>query len=187
LSNLTRQAIRSSFLKLLNRKPLDKITVKDIVEDCGVNRNTFYYHYQDIYALLQDLFETEAQKIHAEDMETLSARHWKDGFLQVIDFALSNKSAIFHVFHSMKRETLEGYLLNIADVYTEQFVQMQAQGLNISREDLRYITVFYKHAVVGMIIEWLQRDMKDDPVAVMTRIDEIFEGSIRSALEKISE
>ena len=50
MAQFTRTAIVNSFIRLLNEKPLDKITVKDIVDDCGVNRNTFYYHFQDIYA-----------------------------------------------------------------------------------------------------------------------------------------
>ena len=48
MSQLTKRAITESFMKLINQVPFDKITVKDIVEDCGVNRNTFYYHYRDI-------------------------------------------------------------------------------------------------------------------------------------------
>ena len=51
VSQLTKKAIMASFVRLVNKTPLDKITVKDIVEDCGVNRNTFYYYFQDIYAL----------------------------------------------------------------------------------------------------------------------------------------
>ena len=50
VTSLTKRAIRASFLKLLNERPLNKITVKDIVEDCGINRNSFYYHYPDIPA-----------------------------------------------------------------------------------------------------------------------------------------
>ena len=44
LANFTQKAIRASFIKLLNQKPLSQITIKDIVDDCGVNRNTFYYY-----------------------------------------------------------------------------------------------------------------------------------------------
>lgn len=63
VKNLTRKAIKGSFIKLLNEYPLSKITIKDIVEDCGVSRNTFYYHYQDIFELLEDIFEEEIAKV----------------------------------------------------------------------------------------------------------------------------
>ena len=48
MSAYTKQAIKNSFLKLLNERPLSRVTVKAIVEDCGINRNTFYYHFADI-------------------------------------------------------------------------------------------------------------------------------------------
>ena len=48
MANFTKQAIETAFLQLLNEKPLNKISVRDIVEKCGINRNSFYYHFQDI-------------------------------------------------------------------------------------------------------------------------------------------
>lgn len=71
MSELTKRAIQESFKKLLSNQPLDKITVKNITDDCGVNRNTFYYHYSDIYQLLEEIFLTEAQK-SVEKMEVVS-------------------------------------------------------------------------------------------------------------------
>lgn len=71
MSELTKRAIQESFKKLLSNQPLDKITVKNITDDCGVNRNTFYYHYSDIYQLLEEIILTEAQK-SVEKMEVVS-------------------------------------------------------------------------------------------------------------------
>ena len=62
MSQITRRAIIQSFLKLLNQSPLDKITVRDIVDDCGVTRSTFYYYFEDIYALLEEVFRQETDK-----------------------------------------------------------------------------------------------------------------------------
>ena len=69
MSQLTKRAITESFMKLINQVPFDKITVKDIVEDCGVNRNTFYYHYSDIYALLDEILENETKRVLTENLE----------------------------------------------------------------------------------------------------------------------
>ena len=76
MSELTKRAIQESFKKLLSNQPLDKITVKNITDDCGVNRNTFYYHYSDIYQLLEEIFLTEAQK-SVEKMEV--GQSWEEG------------------------------------------------------------------------------------------------------------
>ena len=52
MSQVTKRALAASLIKLLSQKPLDKVTVKDIIEDCGVNRQTFYYHFQDIVYII---------------------------------------------------------------------------------------------------------------------------------------
>lgn len=66
MSKFTRDAIRNSFLKLLNERPLSQIKVKDIVEDCGINRNTFYYYFHDIPSLIEDMVMEEAERIIRE-------------------------------------------------------------------------------------------------------------------------
>lgn len=56
MAQQTKNAIRRAFIQLLNERPLDKISIKDIAEKGAVNRNTFYYYYADIYALVEDFF-----------------------------------------------------------------------------------------------------------------------------------
>ena len=73
MANFTEKAIKASFLKLLNERPLTKITVRDIVEDCGINRNSFYYHYRDIPALLEELITEQADKIILSSMPCVYA------------------------------------------------------------------------------------------------------------------
>ena len=65
MPNFTQNAIKASFLKLLGQRPLNQITVKDIVEDCGVNRNSFYYHFEDLPALLEEIISEQAAVLMA--------------------------------------------------------------------------------------------------------------------------
>lgn len=181
MSQFTKKAIKDSLIKLLNSRPLDKITVKDIVEDCGVNRNTFYYYYQDIYALLEDIFETEAKTAMELHKEYDS---WQEGLIQSTAFALQNKKAIYHIYNSINRDKLERYLYSISGDLMTWFVQQQAQGLAVSEEDIHLVVIFYKHAVVGIIMEWLQRGMKDDPEMIIRRLGQLFDGNIRHVLAR---
>ena len=61
MAQQTKNAIRRAFIQLLNERPLDKISIKDIAEKGAVNRNTFYYYYADIYALVEDILQLEIQ------------------------------------------------------------------------------------------------------------------------------
>ena len=76
MPNFTKQAIKDSFLKLLNQQPLSKISVRSIVEDCGINRNSFYYHYQDIPALLGEIIQDEVDML-IEQYPTISSYRWR--------------------------------------------------------------------------------------------------------------
>ena len=87
MSELTKRAIQESFKKLLSNQPLDKITVKNITDDCGVNRNTFYYHYSDIYQLLEEIFLAEAQK--SVD-EMVIGQSWEEGLKTGLCFVKEN-------------------------------------------------------------------------------------------------
>ena len=66
MSNVTKRALEQSLKNLLLKKPLTKITIGDITEDCGINRNSFYYHYTDIPALAEEIVKDEAARIVQE-------------------------------------------------------------------------------------------------------------------------
>lgn len=183
-SSLTQKAIKASLMKLLNERPLDKITVRDIVEDCGVNRNTFYYHYQDIYALLDEVFADETKRM-LDDADPRN--QWIDGVARATQFALANKRAIYHIYRSVSHERLEAQLLRVAHELIIRYMRQQAEGLTVSEEDFQYITIFYKHAVVGLILEWLQNGMQTAPEYVIDKLRMLFRGSSRRLLETASE
>ncbi|MEA4919467.1 MAG: TetR-like C-terminal domain-containing protein [Clostridiaceae bacterium] len=181
MSQFTKKAIKESFVKLLNERPFDKITIKDVVEDCGINRNTFYYYYQDIFALLDDIFESEANDVIGSGYVHDS---WQEGFIKSAGFAMRNKSAIFHVYNSINRQHLERYLYKVSEDLMEGIVKSEAEGLNVSDEDIRLVSVFYKHAIVGLFLEWLQRGMKDEPEYIIRRMGRLLDGNIRNILAR---
>ena len=181
MSNLTKKALRETMIKALNERPLDKIKVKELVEECGVNRNTFYYHYKDIYELLADIFETETETI--AEMFQHEDDDWERIFIESSRFALENKKMIFNVYNSISRETLERYLYNVSAHIVARYVDKQAVGMNVNERDKELIILFYKHAVVGIVLEWLQRRMKDEPEAAISRLLELMNNSVKNALK----
>ena len=94
MPNFTKKAIQASFIKLLNQRPLSQITVKDIVEDCGVNRNTFYYHFRDLHALIEELVTDEANAIIGRYPAIDSIEQCMD---VAVEFALTNKLSLIHI------------------------------------------------------------------------------------------
>lgn len=186
MSQLTERAIENSFIKLLNEMPFDKITVKDIVEDCGINRNTFYYHYEDIFDLLRKVFEKKAAEVLAEG---IAQDDWEEGFLRCTIFALENRKEIYHIYNSIDRRHLERFLYQVAGDIMLSYVRSQAAGMQVPEDDIMIISDFYKCALVGIVIEWLDGGMKQEPEEFIRRAGYLQEGGIgrmlaRAAREK---
>lgn len=176
----TEKAIMHAFLELLNQHPLDKITVKDIVTACGISRNTFYYHYQDIYDLLRATFDAVAELVLQEDVTT-----WQESLRSCTRFALENRRAVYHVYRSAHREQLERYLYRVTEERMDRLIRHLTAQMSISEEDVRYLTLFYKCAVVGILLEWLNADMKGDVDRLISRMGVLLEGNLRLSLERV--
>lgn len=179
MSQLTKKALIDAFVKLLNQSSLDKITVKDITTECGVNRNTFYYHFKDIYGMLDEVFRLEIQKVMEEN---IIYGTWQEAFLASVKFALENKKAIYHIYNSISREQLELYLNKVMDGVMVAFVKEAAKGMDVDSEDVHILANFYKHAMVGLVLEWLKGGMKEDAEYVIGRLGCLLEGNVKIAL-----
>lgn len=177
----TKNAIIESFIRLLNDKPLDKIRIKDIVEDCGINRNTFYYHFEDIASLVVYIFNTETERVLSEHYDIDS---FEEGFIDAAKFALDNKKAVYHIYNSVNREELERYL-NIAarDVLT-RYVKKLLENITVQASDQELIINFYKCALVGLVLDWISNGMKDDPEVLIRRLGMLIEGNMLTSLKR---
>ena len=177
----TKNMIIEVFIQMLNEHPLNKITVKDIVKACEINRNTFYYYYTDIYAVLSEIFEMELQTVIDEYNDTLS---WEESFLTAAKFALENKTAIYHVYNSMEREELENYIYNVSGNVMIGYVEKLSKDIPASEEDKKLIATFYQCALTEMVLRWIATGMKEDPDITVNRIGELFDGTVALALER---
>lgn len=179
MSQTTKRALEASLKNLLLLKPLDKITIKDIAEDCGINRMTFYYHFKDIYDLVEWTCVEDASKA-LEGKKTYDT--WKQGFLQIFEAVLANKPFIMNVYHSVSREQVEIYLYKLVYGLTIGVVNEKSTGMTIRDEDKKFIADFYKYAFVGLMLDWIKNGMKDDPHLIIDRLGSLVHGNITSAL-----
>lgn len=181
MPSFTKEAIKRSFLKLLNEKQLNKITVKDIVEDCGINRNSFYYHFNDIPSLLEEILMEQADEFVQSQTEPGSIY---ECLLSAIDFALKNKTAMMHIYNSANREMFEQYLNRVSQRTVSEYIDAVSGEYNIRGEDKEVIIMYYKSLLIGFVIDWLSGGMKYDLGIKIRRICEIFDGSMERAFKR---
>ncbi|MGE5633523.1 MAG: TetR/AcrR family transcriptional regulator C-terminal domain-containing protein [Caulobacteraceae bacterium] len=183
MAQTTKKALAASLKKLLEEKPLDKITVMDITEDCEVNRQTFYYHFENIYDLVEWIYTTEATKALG-GKKTYDT--WQQGFFQIFEYVLENKVFVTRTYHSINREHLERYLYNETYNLLIGVVEEKAAGMHVRDDDKAFIAHFYKYAFVGLMLEWIGKGMKEEPSAIIERLSVLIHGDITKALEKFS-
>jgi probable dihydroxyacetone kinase regulator len=181
MSQITKKALANSLKRLLEKTTLDKITVKDITEDCGVNRQTFYYHFQDVYDLLHWLFDQDAERALG-GMKTYAT--WQDGFLGILQYARQNKAFTVSAYRSLGRELLETYLYRMTHGLLFDVIDESSVGLSVTAEHKAFIADFYKYAFVGLTLDWIRTDMREEPEAFIARLSRLLEGEFRRNLEK---
>ena len=183
MSQTTKRALEASLKKLLLQKPLNKITINDITEDCGVNRMTFYYHFKDIYDLVDWIMVEDAAK-SLEEKPTFYT--WSEAYIDLLRQVQENKVLVMNVYRSMSREQVEQYLYRILDPMLREFLDRGMQGITVQDADKQFIVDFYKYALVGMTLEWIRRDMKTDPAAMTERLGTMIHGDLRRALCRLA-
>lgn len=174
-------AIVDTFVRLLNQKPLSKITVTEIIEECEVSRNTFYYYFEDIFALVEYLFSAEMDKL-PEITETCATLG--DQCEIVLVFLKDNKLALKHVYKSVNKDQLERYLFKALDKAMLDFMKNLIPGIDADDEDIQFLARYHKYALQGFIIDWLANDNDEELVSLLRRISNLSEDSIRSYLQR---
>ena len=181
MSQTTKRALEASLKKLLLEKPLNKITINDITEDCGVNRMTFYYHFKDIYDLVDWILVEDATKI-LEGRQSFET--WNEAYLDILQRVQENKSLVLNVYRSVGREQVEQYLYKLLDPLLKEFADRECKDITVQDADKQFIVDFYKYALVGMALEWIRKDMKEDPVRMTERLNILIHGDFQRALNR---
>lgn len=167
MANFTRKAIREAFIRLLEQRPLNQITVKDIVEECGINRNSFYYHYQDMPTLIEEIVKEEAESIiHAYPSVTSVVQC----FDAAAEFASRRKTAIMHIFRSVSRDVFERNLMMVCEYFVRSYVDTALAQQPIPDADRKTIVDYYKCVFFGLIIDWLNNGMAESYIQSIRRI-----------------
>lgn len=181
MSTLTKEALEESLKKLLLQKPLTKIKINDITDDCGINRMTFYYHFKDIYDLVEWSCIQDAKKA-IEDKKTYAT--WDEGFLQIFQAVEDNKPFIMNVYRSVSREQVERYLYEVTYQLLIDVVKEKSAGMTLREEDQQFIANFYKYGFVGLMLDWIKNDMNENPSKIIERLKTLIYGDIEKSLEK---
>ena len=181
--NQTKHILEESLKKLMLEKPLDKITIRDLTEDCGISRMAFYYHFKDIYDLVECSCLEDATRALA-GKKTYDT--WSEGLVQIFDVVYENKPFILNAYRCISRDQIESFLFHLTSDLLMNVVEEKADGTSISEEDRRFIADFYKYSFVGLMLDWIKQGMKDDYVDLAHKISITIHGSLTHSIENFA-
>lgn len=175
----TKKLIMGTFQEMLSEMPFDKITVAALVRRANVSPNTFYYHYQDIYALL-DVWFREKVAEHIPDPQQFD---WKAATKDILRRCKAHPATIYHVFNSLSRDRMERYIFSLTDDVFLQIVTQAANGSPLSAERQRSIASFCRYAYIGFVMQFFWNRMENDIDESVERLGALFDAFLRSTVQ----
>ena len=175
----TKKKIADCVRQLMKRKEISKITIGDIMEATGMSRQSFYYHFKDIYDLVEwSCLEDATQALQGKK----TYETWQEGVLQIFEAMLENKPFIMNVYHSVSREQIETYLFHLTHDLLYGVVQEKAKGTGISEADQSFIADFYKYSFTGVMLDWIKDGMKADYHVIAEKMHRTMEGNVVNSI-----
>jgi probable dihydroxyacetone kinase regulator len=160
-STITKDALADAIKNIMKKKPLQKISVKDITGYCDIWRNTFYYHFSDKYDLINWIFYSET----LPEINTFSEpERWLDGFVNLCKYMHTNRLFYLNAFEYIGQNSLAEYLItfyfellkiHINTIYNQP-------GYMLDPSDLSLMARLQAHAYVGIIMDWVKAGMRDN-------------------------
>ena len=183
MSNITKKALMESLKKLMLQKPLNKITINDLTADCGISRMAFYYHFRDIYDLVEWACLEESTKA-LQGKKTYET--WQEGLLQIFEAVYENKPFIINAYHAVSREQIENYLFHLTHDLIMGVVLEQSKETALSDAQKNFIADFYKYSFVGIMLDWIKQGMKEDYEEIARMIAITLHGGIANSIRNFT-
>ena len=179
MAQITKRMITESAFRLAEKKPLNKITVRDITDDCGITRNTFYYYFHDIFDVFLTFLDTRMSEIYEKgDPNT--------GLFDFMELACNYKKVWLNCYKTIGHERLSKLAGEKIRTLIISIFGLEGYREKISDFDLEIICTFYEEALFGLLMRWLQDKLSDDPNRMKTSLDRIrvlFEGQLELLAE----
>lgn len=180
-TRMTKKALAASLKKLMEERALDKISIREITEDCGVNRKTFYYHFENIYDLVNWLFEEEA-------IESMKQYNFVTDYEEAVRFTMNYIEENEHVVNSaldvLGRDELKKFFYNNFVGNMRSIVDDLSEGMTIPQDYIDFLINFYAESFASLLIDWVRnREQRDKEKQIQYISLTLFE-SIRPDLER---
>lgn len=182
-SLITKKAIAEALKQLARKKPFDKISIADITTSCGLNRQTFYYHFQDKYELLNWIYYNE---VFLTVTDGITFENWH-GKLCGLLMQMKEDQVFYRNTVKCDQDSFKDYLLSITAAIFADAVETLDVKRVLGEQDRKFISEFYAYGICGTILGWIRSGMKESPENVSSHLKFLANASEKLAYERYLE
>lgn len=179
MAELTKRALDNALKDVLKDKSFNRVTIKDITDACGVNRMTFYYHFEDMHDLIE-------WSLTENILKSFKVRHtyqvWKESLRKTFEAMLASRWYVSKIFHSKYYKVFEAYVYNITSSIMLQIIDERAAGWDVTDKEKVFIADFYSFALAGVVLKWIGTDMNEEPQYMIDHLEFLIDGDIDKAI-----
>jgi probable dihydroxyacetone kinase regulator len=182
-ANITQAAIANSMKQLMKIKPFNDISVSDIINNCGISRKTFYYHFKDKYDVVNWIFNTD---VVDSILESTTLDNWAEGSLKLCRYIYDNREFYTNAINVAGQNSFTEYLNNLTRLQVEK-LSMQACGkYTVDKDDKEFMIDFFYNAFIGVFTTWINSGMKDTPEVIVRRWKTIADKSLENYVKAMA-
>lgn len=174
-----KRVLASTLKEIAEKKSLSKITINDLTQACDVSRQTFYNNFKDIYDLVEWIYlkevvtPIERGKIYDK---------WQDALTSIFQYISENHVFVLNTYRSFGKEFLEKVLRQEIELFLSNQVFKKIEVTKEEAKQVEFSYSFYTYALVGVGLDWIEKQMPESVEELVERIERVMLGEIVSLL-----
>lgn len=162
----TKIQLANSLKEIMKKVPFHNITVQNVADHCGVNRQTFYYHFKDMYDLLEWIYQNDIFcAFHG-----ISQKNWQSVLLDTTKYAKKNRPFLRNTNRSLRKETIEKFLYPFINQLFVLIFDDVCKDSYIKTEEKEFILKFFTYAYVNVIIQWIGNGIQEEDTFLLEKV-----------------
>ncbi len=188
VSEHTKLQLAAALKTLMTQKSMDKITIAELTNICNIRRQSFYYHFEDIYDLMRWMIQNEAISLLKQQEGALL---WKEGLLQLFHYLEENRAVYLCALKSVGRDHIRRFFESDIYAIIYRTIEQLAENIGVQNDlnsfiDVEMLTHFYVVALAGIIESWLLGEIDRTPEQLIQFADVILNDQVNGAVARIN-
>ena len=182
MAKSTKNEIADTLASLLRTKRLDDITVTELVERCGISRQAFYYHFSDLYGVVD-----YAVQLLLEKLDITDPAEWRSTMERALTLLRENRTLVLNVYRAYERSYVEHDLRRWAQPLVEARARIAARPYDVTEDQVAFMTEVLTQTLASIVLSWVERGMPSSIIERMDDFDILIEGCLDYTMERLAQ